>query len=211
MSQHESMSLLMFALDSNQVVIVADTLATYPNGEPFLLVSKCAVVPHLEMVVAGTGIAQVGQRWAHQLQTATLARSIDLLDQHVPAALRKITADLEEEFGKLPGSSTVYHFGFSEESDGYTGYAYRSEQAYVSERLSGGFGVKPVPSGEFTAPSDLDELVALGRRIRTEQDAEPKESRIYIGGEFWMTVLVNRTVQISKLFRTTTSKNSGSK
>lgn len=201
MGHHEPMSLLMFALDPSQVIVVTDTLATHPDGEPFLLVSKCAVVPHLEMVVVGTGIAQVGQRWAHQLQTATLARNIDLLDQHVPAALRKIADDLEEEFGELPGSSTVYHFGFSEESGEYIGYAYRSEKEYVSDRLSVGFGVKPHPSGDFSAPNDLDELVALGRRIRAEQDAGPKESRIYIGGEFWMTVLSNRTIQVSKLCR----------
>lgn len=195
------MSLLMFALDPSQVIVVTDTLATHPTGEPYLLVSKCAVVPHLELVVASTGIAQVGQRWAHQLQTATLARNIDLLDQHVPAALRTIAAALEDEFGKLPGASTVYHFGFSEEEGEYVGYAYRSEKNFVSEDLARGFGVKPVPVGHLSAPNDIDDIVALGRQIRTEQDAGPKESRIYIGGEFWMTVLVNRTIQVSKLYR----------
>ena len=191
----------MFALDPSQVIVVTDTLATHPTGEPYLLVSKCAVVPHLELVVASTGIAQVGQRWAHQLHTATLARNIDLLDQHVPAALRTIAAALEDEFGELPGTSTVYHFGFSEEKEEYVGYAYRSEKNYVSEDLAGGFGVKPAPVGPFSAPNDIDDIVALGRRIRTEQDTGPRESRIYIGGEFWMTVLVNRTIQVSKLFR----------
>jgi hypothetical protein len=195
------MSLLMFATDPSQVVIVTDTLATHPTGEPFLLVSKCSIVPHLEMAVAYTGVAQVGQRWVHQLQTAVLARNINLLDQHVPGALRQVTADVVAEFGELPGTSTVYHFGYSEEKEAYIGIAYRSEQDFQSDPIQYGFGVKPVPSGDFSAPQDIDGLLAMGKQIRAEQDAGPKETRIYIGGEFWMTVLANRTIQVSKLFR----------
>jgi hypothetical protein len=111
------MSLLMFATDPSQVAIVTDTLATHPTAEPLLLLSKCSIVPHLEMAVAYTGVAQVGQRWAHQLQTAVLARNIDLLDQHVPGALRQVTAEVVAGFGELPGTSTVYHFGYSEEKE----------------------------------------------------------------------------------------------
>jgi len=195
------MSLLMFATDPSQVLVVTDTLATHPSGEPFLLVSKCSIVPHLEMAVAYTGVAQVGQRWAHQLQTAVLARNIDLLDRHVPGALRKLTSELTEEFGELPGSSTVYHFGYSEEKEAYVGIAYRSEQNFESDPITSGFGVKPVPTGSFSPPGDLDGWIALGRRIRDEQDARPKEERIYIGGEFWITALANRTIQTSRIFR----------
>jgi hypothetical protein len=201
LEESHGMSLLMFATDPNQVLVVTDTLATHPTGEPYLLVSKCSIVPHLEIAVAYTGVAQVGQRWAHQLQTAVLARNIDLLDQHVPGALRKVTTDVIDEFGDLPGSSTVYHFGYSEEKEAYVGIAYRSEKDFESDPIPYGFGVKPVPVGEFSAPNDLDGLVALGKQIRAEQDAGPQESRIYIGGEFWMTVLANRTIQVSKLFR----------
>jgi hypothetical protein len=76
--------------DPTQSVIVTDTLATDPTGEPCLFLSKCILVPHLEMAVAYTGIAQVGQRWVHQIQTAVLARNIDQLDQYVPDAFRKM-------------------------------------------------------------------------------------------------------------------------
>lgn len=195
------MSLLMFATEPNQIVIVTDTLATHPTGEPLLLVSKCSIVPHLEMAVAYTGVAQVGQRWAHQLQTAVLARNIDLLDRHVPGALRKLTADVEDEFGSLPGTSTVYHFGYSEDRDAYVGIAYRSEKDYESDPIPYGFGVKPVPTGTFTPPGDIDGLITLGKQIRAEQDAGPKEDRIYIGGEFWVTMLANRTIQTWRIFR----------
>lgn len=48
------MSLLMFNLSPDQVVLLTDTLATTPSGAPHLLVSKCVAIPHLEMVVAHT-------------------------------------------------------------------------------------------------------------------------------------------------------------
>lgn len=191
----------MYSLDPSEVVIVTDTLATRPSGEPYLFVSKCAVIPHLEMVIVGTGIALVGQRWAHQLQTATLARNIDTLNQHVPEGLQKIEDGLKEEFGTLTGNSTIYHFGFSNKTNGYIGYAYRSEKSYVSELMSPGFGVKPKPSGKPTAPKDPNELLALAKKIRDEQDALSMESRVNIGGELVRTVLKEHTIQVLKIFR----------
>jgi hypothetical protein len=61
--------------------------------------------------------------------------------------------------------------------------------------------VKPVPSGAITAPSDIDGWVQLGRQIRSAQDVRPPEERIYIGGEFWMAMLANRTIGISRILR----------
>ncbi len=191
----------MFATDPRQLIIVTDTLATQPTGEAFLFVSKCCLLPHLGMAVAHTGVDLIGQRWTYQLQTAVLARNIDQLDQLVPGALRAVTAKLEDEFGSLPGTSTVYHFGYSEEREAYFGIAYRSENDYESNPIPYGFGVKPVPTGTFTPPSDLDGWIHLGKQIRAEQDAGPKKDRIYIGGEFWMTMLANQTIQTSRIFR----------
>ena len=56
----------------------------------------------------------------------------------------------------------------------------------------GGFAVKPAPIGGFdnvTSTETIDDLIALGIRIRAEQDTLPRERRIWIGGEFWLTVL----------------------
>src|SRR5437867_1910098 len=105
------MSLLMFVLAPPQVTILTDTLATNASGDPSLLVSKCSVMPHLEMAVAFTGIAQVGQRWAQKVQTGVLARDMDLLDQHVQAGLQTVMEEVTEEFGPIPGTSTIYHLG----------------------------------------------------------------------------------------------------
>jgi hypothetical protein len=195
------MSLLMFDQRPDWVVVLTDTLATTPSGSPHLFVTKCAVVPHLEMVVAYTGLAQIGHRWSHELQTGRLARDIDLLNRHVPGTLRSISADVAREFGTHGFTSTVYHLGFSEERGTYIGYVYRSEADFVSEVMQAGFRVKPQPLGQFTAPADLDGMVALGLQLRGEQDRLPEDQRVFIGGELVVTMLVNRQIQAAKVHR----------
>jgi len=195
------MSLLMFALDSSQVVILTDTLATKPSGDPYLFVSKCSVIPHLEMAIAFTGVAQIGHRWAHKVQTEFLARDMEVLDEHVPPVLQAITQQVTSEFGPLPGTSTIYHLGCSDSQAGYSGYVYRSERDFESELMEAGFRVKPRPEGEANAPGSLEDMIALGVRLRMEQDARPANDRLYIGGEFVLTLLANRSTQVTKVHR----------
>ena len=195
------MSLLMFFQTPDQVVVLTDTLATTPSGTPHLFVTKCTVVPHLEMVVAYTGAAQVGHRWSHQLESAVLARDIDLLSPHVPGALRSISAEVAQEFGDHGITSTVYHLGFSEERGTYVGYVYRSVAEYASEVMEPGFRVKPQPLHGPTAPTDLDGMIALGKQLREEQDGLSGVERVHIGGDLVVTMLVNRQIQIAKVFR----------
>lgn len=195
------MSLLMFNLSPTQVFVVTDTLATTNSGTPFMFVSKCVAMPHLEMVVAHTGIATVGQRWAYQLQTGVIARDIDLLDRHVQAALQQIDAEVEAEFGKPGMSSTIYHLGYSQDRQCYTGYVYRSTNGYASEPMEPGFRIKPGPEGDFNTPNTLEELIQLGVRVRAEQDARPIDERVHIGGEFVQTMLGERCMLTSKIHR----------
>jgi hypothetical protein len=122
----------MFTQTPQQVVVLTDTLATTQSGSPLLFVTKCTVVPDLEMVVAHTGVAQVGHRWSHRLQTAMLARDIDQLDSHVPPALRSIAAEVAGEFGDHGTTSTVYHLGFSEARQAYRRGSSRTSSSPVS-------------------------------------------------------------------------------
>lgn len=191
----------MFFLAPEGVVVLTDTLATTRSGSPHLFVTKCAIVPHLEMVVAHTGVAQIGHRWSHLLQTATLARDIEKLDQLVPGMLRSITADVARELEDPGITSTVYHLGFSEVRAEYVGYVYRSGADYVPEIMEPGFRVKPRPLGQSTAPPDLAGMVELGRQLREEQDGLPANQRIYIGGELFVTLLANRCIQVKRVHR----------
>ena len=49
------MSSLIFATDEQQIVVATDTLAVTTEGEPFLFASKATHIPHLRIIIAGTG------------------------------------------------------------------------------------------------------------------------------------------------------------
>jgi hypothetical protein len=196
------MSLLLFQLDPASVIVATDTLATHVDGRPYLLVSKCAVVPHLGSVVAFTGTAAVGQRWVEVVQTGLLCRDFDMLDQHTPDNLRRIAAEVEDEHGPVAGSSTIYHFGYSQLDTQYVGYAYRSERAFDSERLGFGFGMKPPPTVPPSEnPATFEEIIELADQIRDEQNALDVAERVYIGGDLVSTVLAQGLIQVSTIHR----------
>jgi hypothetical protein len=196
------MSLLLFQLDPESVIVATDTLATRVDSRPFLLVSKCTVLPHLGSVIAFTGTAAIGQRWAAMVQTNLLCRDFDMLDQHTPENLRRIAAEVEEEHGPISGSSTVYHFGYSDIDTKYVGYAYRSEKNFDSERLDYGFGMKPPPAAiPADNPATFEEIVELADQIRNEQNALPLSERLHIGGDLVSTVLVEGAIHVTKVHR----------
>lgn len=195
------MSLLLFQLDPESVIVVTDTLATRVDGRPHLLVSKCTVLPHLGSVIAFTGTAAIGQRWATAVQANLLCCDFDMLDQHTPENLRRIAADVEEEHGPISGSSTIYHFGYSGIDTKYVGYAYRSEKNFDSERLGYGFGMKPPPTVPTDNLATFDEIIELADQIRDEQNALSASERIYIGGDLVSTVLVEGSIRVSTIHR----------
>lgn len=142
-------SLLMFALAPEGVWIVTDTLATTMEGEPHLLASKCFTAPHLELAVAFTGVANVGQEWTQWVQSRVLASDIDMLDRHEPGVIRAVYAELE---GPEDATATIYHLGFSLTENAYVGYIYRSTSDFESEELPAPcFAIKPPPAGRSSS------------------------------------------------------------
>ncbi len=196
------MSLLLFMLDRESVIVATDTLATRPDGRPFLLVSKCAVLSHLGSVAAFTGNAVIGQRWAAAVHANLLCRDFDMLDKHTPESLRRITAEIEQEQGPLSGSSTIYHFGYSGIDQRYVGYVYRSAKNFVSEKLGDGFGMKPPPAVmPANSPATIEELVEVAERIRDEQNRLDVSQRVHVGGDLVFTVLEQGKIWVSTVHR----------
>lgn len=181
----------MFGLSPAGVMVITDTLATTPAGEPYLLVSKAGIVPHLGVVIAGTGVAQLADRWRNVVLSELLCRDIATLDRHAPEALRRLWAALGLEYPEASGvDATVYHFGFSPQHEQYVGYAYRSTSKFGSEALPDAFGKKPEPLEPLQeAPSTLEGWIDLAERLRAEQASVPLPRRIHIGGELILTSL----------------------
>ncbi len=189
----------MFTHSPSNVLVVTDTLATN-DGEPFMFQSKVRPFPHANMIVAGTGVAEVVSGWVHFLSTQALFRDVRGADVIATQTLRRLHREM---VGDLTGpnlTTTIYHFGFERESDTAVRYVYRSTKDYVAERVEEpGFGVKPFldDAAPYEAPEDMQGFVELAERIRAEQanQAEP----IYVGGELHLTALNSGGVQILRL------------
>ena len=185
-----SMSSLIFYTEQEQAVIATDTLAVSPGGRPFTFTTKAFHVPHLRMLIAGTGCGGFLDRWLCYLNSRMIVPGIDALAVHAPAALKRLWDSYCTEY-KIPEgrTTTVYHFGFSEASDTIKSYAFRSENGFVSEERPYGIGVKP----ECTVPENYnlpDAFRPMMDEQRSIQRQRPAEDRIYIGGEIIVHHLV---------------------
>ena len=194
------MSLLMFDLAPELVVVMTDTLATTPAGEPYKFASKCVVMPHLGMAVAHTGVALLGTQWCTLVQNEFVCRDIEMLNQHAAKILADIWSNLDLGDSGHP-TATVYHLGRSEASGQYAGYAYRSINGFVSENLEYGFRIKPAPKFEFDAPNDLPEWIDLAVKTREEQDRQEDDDCVRIGGALNLTVLQDGAFAIREVYR----------
>ena len=177
------MSSLIFYTEPSQALIVTDTLAVSHGGEPFLFTSKALYLPHLRTVIAGTGIGRFADDWFRRINSGLLVRGIENLDHHAPRALRKMWAAFQDEDSELRGrTTTIYHFGISEDSGEVVGFANRSANDFESQRLEHGFGVKPpctIPDG-----NNLSELIPIIlEEQRSSEQQRPVSERIHIGGE----------------------------
>jgi hypothetical protein len=186
------MSSLIFHTDESQVFIATDTLATSPDGEPFLFTTKAFVVPHLWMMMAGTGAGGFLGRWFIEVNDRMIVKGIDNLDYHTPEALARLWRGYRQEYS-IPDefTTTVYHFGFADGEDAIHTYVYRSVNNFQSERLQYGVGVKPeceIPE-PYKFPFDIKKMMESQRAI---QATRPKAERVYIGGEIMVHHLTHQ-------------------
>jgi len=163
-------------------MVATDTLATSHEGKPTFFTSKVLILPHLKMLVAGTGIAGFVDKWFVGINASAI-QGIDHLDEHAARYLAAMWGTYKSEVTISQNfTTTVYHFGFSERTNLIHSYAYRSENDFRSERLAYGVAVKPeckVPDF-YNFPQDMRTMMEEQRQT---QQARPKDKRVYIGGE----------------------------
>lgn len=193
------MSSLIFYTDAEQVLVVTDTLTTDLNGSPSFFTSKANYLPHLQTVVAGTGVCGFSTDWFAQVNNQMVIRGIENLDYHTPNALRSLWEQYKADYSLLDDmTTTIYHFGFSEESGNVVSFVYRSTAGFASERLQFGVGVKP----ECTIPDEnlLEHLEAMMHEQRSLQSLKPLPQRIHIGGKAYAIHLTKQACTFTELF-----------
>lgn len=186
------MSSLIFYVQPNEAFVATDTLATHQNGDPFKFTSKAFLLPHLNMLIAGTGIAGLLSRWFIDINEHMVVYDIEALNVHTPSALNNLWRKFKMEI-PIPDdmTTTVYHFGISKTTNQLHSYVYRSHNSFLSERLQNSLYVKPecnIPNN-FELPRDLKQMM---RSQREKQSLIPAQQRIHIGGEI-LTYHLNRS------------------
>jgi hypothetical protein len=78
--------------------VATDTLATSPDGKPLKFTTKAFILPHLKMIIAGTGAGGFLGRWFVRINDGLIVRGIDNLDYHTPRDLASMWQRHKEEF-----------------------------------------------------------------------------------------------------------------
>jgi len=184
------MSSLLFYTDANEAIIATDTLLYYPDGAAPGFCSKSIAIPHIRMIIAGTGSALLLNRWIGLVNNQGFALDVDAVNTHTPEALQALWREMNAHLPALHDqTATIYHFGLSDNAGIIHGFAYRSGSDFASEKLNYGLGIKPelaemtgINFGSF--PDCAPEIM----RCQILQEDRKTQGRVYIGG----TVQINR-------------------
>lgn len=195
------MSSLIFITDVNQAVVATDTLATSLDGSPMFFTTKVLAIPHLKMLIAGTGAAGFLDKWFLKINTQMVVRGIDNLDFHSEENLFNLWQTYKQENSfPVEITSTIYHFGLSEEDSTIHTFVYRSKNDFQSETLPHGIGVKP----ECNLPLSNDDpyfLLNMMEEQRRNESLKPLSERVFIGGEIIVHILSKEGILIKTLAR----------
>lgn len=193
------MSSLIYLLAESQALIATDTLAvSYETLTPLKFTTKTLIVPHLKMIICGTGAGGFGDHWFLTVNHRMIVSSIDHLDYHTPGNLNSLWQEFKKDFPLNDVNATIYHFGFSKEDDSIHAYAYRSTSDFKSERLEYGMGYIPECT-PITSSDSFSDIKKMMREQREIQSSKPEEERINIGGEIQIHYLTKNGFNVFSL------------
>lgn len=189
------MTALNWLLKEDKCVIAADTLAFIQDNQPKQFVSKILPLPHLNMVICGTGNSELIIRYYMAIQLHVIARDMYSLNSIAKNLLLQLNKDYSEE-----ETSKIFHFGYSEINDRFEGYMFQSAESFSIEKIAFGFGVHPA------LPFELVENIANNAYnddyYFTQLISEQKRKAVVsIGGEIQRAVLSYNGCSLSTIFR----------
>lgn len=199
------MSSILFELHEEVGFVAVDTLVTDETGTPLCFTSKAMAVPHLNMVVAVTGYFHYFLPFVEQLLCRRLRGPEDVALQ-APEILDRIRRDHWATLGdgtpevNEPRTTTVYHFGFSIESNELVGYQHHSGYDFEARSLQTKTrGAKP---GVMDIGQPLEGLAEVYRNVLGQQASQmslPFNERLHIGGQVLMLELTRGGIRSALL------------
>jgi len=194
------MTALNYLIQEDRICLAMDTLVVSADKKiPIHYQTKFSILPHLNLVVAGTGRIDFIQEWFQCVNGSLNVKDIEGLDEISPDILRSEWSIIYDESCK---SSTIYHFGYSQDKQEYTGFAYRSTNDFQSERLICSVGIKPevtIPSAEGDQlPQLLVDIMPEQRRIN---EGLPASEKLGIGGDICFLVMKDKQISVAPVYR----------
>lgn len=192
------MTLLHYHITLDKVIILMDTIALNEDREPFLYTTKIYPLPHLNMVMCGTGSANFILDWFVKINSCMLVRDINHLNEFTQQQLIQIS---EKHLLGSDFTATIYYFGYSASENRYKCYVYRSTTGFTPEVQFEGHAIKPAISNfeSYVNEGDIKTVELIYQQYNDDKHA-PKDKKIGIGGEIIMCVLSEGSIQIQKLF-----------
>lgn len=182
------MTALIYWLQPNKVCVAMDSLALRPDKDPLNYCTKILLLPHLKMVLCGTGLIQLVLDWFCFLESNVMAK--DLMDVN-DIASDTLGRMWQQKYAGTGVSTTIYHFGYNESERQFGGVAYRSEKNFEPEWLAqDSLGIQPrrLDLREFATKS-IDEkgvkqaFIETIQKLKLDDDDRPRQDKLGIGGE----------------------------
>lgn len=190
----QTMTALIYTLQPDRVCIATDSLALRPDKGALNYCTKIFLLPHLGMVLCGTGLIQLVLDWFCFLESSVVAKDLMDVNDIAPDALVKIW---REKYAAVQMTATIYQFGYNESEKRFDGFAYRSENDFKAERLlRDSIGIKPgrLDLREFALECMNEKgvpqaFVETIEKLKLDDDNRPHQDKLGIGGEIHFLTL----------------------
>jgi len=194
------MTALIYVIEKEQIRLAMDTLIVSADDKlPLEYSKKFVTLPHVNAVIAGTGLAEFIYSWFFHLENSMDGIGFDQLIESSPSCLLHLERQCEN-FEIT--DSTIYQFGYSEQAQCYAGFAFRSPKQWVAERLAyDSLGYKP--QVELPQVNDVNqrvfvEIMAEQRRVDLSR---PVVDRVGIGGDVHLVTMRGGSITVERLHR----------
>lgn len=194
------MTALIYVIEKDQLRLAMDTLIVSADDKsPLEYQNKFVVFPNVNVVIAGTGLAEFIYSWFLHLENKICDIGFDQLIRSSSSEL----LHLERQCKNFEiTDSTVYQFGYSEQEQCYAGFAFRSPKHWVAERLPyDSLGYKPqveLPQINDVNQQTFVEIMVEQRRVDLTR---PVVDRVGIGGDVQLVTMSGGAITVEQLHR----------
>lgn len=200
------MTLLNYYLSDNEIILIMDTLSSYAvTKQPHCFCTKFFPLPHLDMIMCGTGLHNVIIKWFELLSSNMVAKDIDHLNEFTPNILKDI---FKENILEKESATSIYHFGINKE-DKFIGYKYWSVDNFEPFALPrNGWAYKPDSERlrRFLSSNDTYDFWDIVTLQYTNDKKEQFDKKVGIGGDIIVCSMSREGIGIKKLFSFIDSK-----